>query len=389
MEPSGNRRRICFITTSSVTLETFVLETANDLYHRSHFDVTFICAPDPVFAASLPGHIRYLPLTMKRGIGLSGLLAPIKLWGIFKRHRFDLVQYSTPNASLYAAIAAWAAGVPVRLYGQWGIRYVGMNGLARSIFKRLEKITCTLSTDIRSVSFKNLEFAVQEGLFGKGRAQVLGQGGTIGVDLSLYDIENKSNAGRTIRKRYGIGDEFVFGIVGRLSRDKGANEILRAFQTIRSGTFAKLLCVGSLESGIDPSLYRWAKECGDIVFTGQVARSDMSAYYAAFDCFVHPSYREGFGMVLQEAGAMGCAILTTDIPGASEVMEEGRSCLLAKAGDAESLEEKMRLVMKDPGLRERLGYNARKRVEQCYERRHRLEIQRLDYEQLVKQGIPR
>jgi glycosyltransferase involved in cell wall biosynthesis len=376
-------KKACFITTSSATLQAFVLETANFLHQRSGFDVTLICDEDADFAAALPSHIHYIPVAMRRGVRVSGLLAPLKLMRIFKRQQFDLVQYSTPNASLYAALAAKAAQVPVRLYCQWGIRYVGLHGLARQVFKRFEKIACSLATDIRAVSFKNMEFAVREGLYKAAKAQVLGQGGTIGVDLSDYDLEHKAAYRRDIRKRYGIGAEFVFGFVGRLSRDKGANELLQAFRRISTAAPAKLLCIGSLEAGIDTELSRWAQTSPDVVFTGQVGRSEINRHYAALDCHVHPSYREGFGMVLQESAAMGCAIITTDIPGASEVMEAGASCLLVQPGDVESLEAQMKRVMQDAELRELLGRNARKRVERHFDRRKMLEILRKDYERLL------
>lgn len=103
------------------------------------------------------------------------------------------------------------------------------------------------------------------------------------------------------------------------------------------------------------------------------------------DVYVHPSYREGFGMVLQEAAAMECAIVTTDIPGASEVMEEGISCLLAKPRDTESLQNQMTAFLKDPRLRERYGTQARLRVETYFDRRRMIEEQCREYERLLEE----
>ena len=376
--------KACFVATSPVTLATFVLELAKYLHARSSVDVTFICDDDDKFSASLPDYIRYIPVAMKRGVSLSGIVATTKLFRIFRRERFDLVQYCTPNAALYASIAARAAQVPVRLYCQWGIRYVGMRGLTRCVFKQLERATCSLATDIRPASLKNLEFAVREGLYEAGKSRVLGQGGTIGVDLLDYDIAGKAEYRNTIRSRHGIGEEFVFGFVGRFSRDKGANEILQAFRALSRSVPVRLLCVGDIEAGIDGRLLQWAQTRKDVIFTGPISPSEIPAYYAAIDCYVQPSYREGFGMVLQEAAAMGCAIITTDIPGASEVMEDGISCLLAKPRNAASLEKRMRQVMGDSALRDTLGRNARKRVETCFDRRKMLEIQRADHEQLLR-----
>ena len=96
-------KKACFITTIPASLENFILATALDLHDRSGFDVTLISGPDENLAASLPAYIHFLPIPMKRGISREGVLAPFRLFRIFRRERFDLVQYATPNASVYAA----------------------------------------------------------------------------------------------------------------------------------------------------------------------------------------------------------------------------------------------------------------------------------------------
>ena len=376
-------KKICFVTTTSITLKSFVIPTADMLY-KEGYEVTFICDKDEKFADMLPEYIRYIPVDMKRGVNLDVFRCIKKLEFIFKEERFDLVQYSTPNASLYASIAAKKANIPIRLYCQWGIRYVGFTGIKRYIFKILEKIVCKNSTGIRSVSIKNMEFAIDEGLYRRNKVKVLGKGGTIGVDLTQYDIANKNKYNNNIREEYNLGEKYVFGFVGRFSRDKGSNELLEAFQRMEKENCA-LLCVGPLEidSSVEKKLYEWAINSDSVVFTGFVDNKELKRYYAAMDCYVHPTYREGFGMVLQEAAAMGCPIITTDIPGASEVMEKNVSCLLAQPKDAESLYCSMKDIMSDETKSEKMGQAARSRVETYFRREIMLENQKEDYAKLL------
>lgn len=378
-------KKLCFVTTKHGTLNAFVLDNAESLHDNSDCDITFICNEDKDVTAIFPEYIHYLPVSIKRGISISGLKSTWTLIKIFKKNKFDFVQYSTPNASLYASIAAKISRVPVRLYCQWGIRYVGMAGFSRFVFKQLEKLVCTLSSDIRAVSYKNRDFAIEEGLYKSDKVRVLGKGGTIGVVLSIYDIENKAEYNKVIRDSLGIKDEFVFGFVGRFSRDKGSNELLEAFKNISEIKSVKLICIGRNEAdgNIDKELFDWAKNSDQVIFTGRIDNKELKKYYAAMDCYVHPSYREGFGMVIQEAAAMGCAIITTDIPGASEVMEDEISCILAKPRDVASLEEKMHRVMNNTDLRKSLGQNARERVKKYFDRKIMLETQRKDYERLL------
>jgi len=380
-------KKVCMITTVSLTLKVFVVETAKYLHKQCGYDVTLICDNDEEFKNSLPNYIHYIPIHMARGVDITGVKSIVDFIKVFREEKFDMVQYSTPNAACYASIAAKIAKVPVRLYCQWGIRYVGISGISRKIFKAIEKLVCRNSTDIRAVSQMNKAFAVSEGLYPEEKAVVVGKGGTIGVDMKRYDISKKADYRSAIRKQYGISDEeFVYGFAGRVSADKGCAELLTAFQKItESEPDAKLLIVGPMEDdcGVPAEILEWARKSKQVVMTGMVDGSKMNEYYSAMDVLVHPTYREGFGMVLQEAGALGLAMITTKIPGASEVMEEGISCLLVEAKDVSELECAMKKLVTDREYSQKIGLAAYERTKQYYDRPIMLENQRVDYEKLL------
>ena len=378
-------KKICFITTVSNTLRAFVLDTAKYLYEYGKYDITFICSEDQEFSNNLPSYIHYIPVPMSRGVNLKGFGAIKELKKIFTVQKFDIVQYSTPNASFYASVAAKSVGIPVRLYCQWGIRYVGFSGIPRLIFKILEKIVCDNSTIIRAVSQMNKEFAISEGLYKAEKVKVLGKGGTIGIDLSEYDLKKKESFRKKIRQKYNCNNAFVFGFVGRLTKDKGCNELLKAFKLLCSeNNNLKLLLVGDMEAEnkISAQLLEWAKNSENVIFTGRIVKREIPQYYAAMDAYVHPTYREGFGMVLQEAAAMELPIITTKIPGASEVMEDGKSCILCEAQNANDLAEKMNILVNHPQFCFLLAKAARRRVEKYFERSIMLRQQFLDYESM-------
>lgn len=380
-------KKICICTTVSLTMKTFVVETAKYLYEKCGYDITLICNADKAFEESLPEYIHFIPVHMARGIDFSALFSIRQFIQIFKEQEFDMVQYSTPNAACYASFAAKFVKVPIRLYCQWGIRYVGMNGFSRKIFKAIEKMVCKNSTDVRAVSPMNKAFAVSEGLYPEEKAVVVGKGGTIGVDMQRYDISKKSEHRSVIRNQYGICDEaFVYGFVGRVSADKGCTELLTAFQKItESEPDAKLLIVGPMEDdcGVPAEILEWARKSKQVVMTGMVDGSKMNEYYSAMNALVHPTYREGFGMVLQEAGALGIAMITTKIPGASEVMEDGVSCLLVEPKNVEELETAMQKLITDRECAQKIGQAAYDRTKQYYDRPIMLENLRADYCKLL------
>ncbi|MGN0930302.1 MAG: glycosyltransferase family 4 protein [Thermoguttaceae bacterium] len=382
-------KKVCMITTVSLTLKAFVVETAKYLHEKCGYDVTLICDTDEEFKSQLPEFIHYIPAPMGRGIDFSALKSIKALFQIFRKERFDMVQYSTPNAACYASIAARLVRVPIRLYCQWGIRYVGMQGLSRKIFKTIEKMVCRNSTDIRAVSPLNKAFAVTEGLYPANKAIVVGQGGTIGVDMRQYDISRKDENRDKIRRQYGIPeDAFVYGFAGRISADKGSSELLTAFRAVaESEPQAKLLIVGPVEDncGVPIETLQWARNSEQVVMTGMIDGSKMNEYYSAMDVLVHPTYREGFGMVLQEAGALGIAIITTKIPGASEVMEENVSCLLVEPKNERELQRAMEMLITNREYAQKIGLAAYERTKRFYDRPIMLENQRVDYQRLLEE----
>ncbi len=381
-------KKICMVTTVSLTMKSFVVEMAKYLHERGGYDITLICNDDEEFAKSLPKYLRFIPVKMARGIDFSALSSIRELRKIFKREKFDMIQYSTPNASFYSSIAARLVKAPIRLYCQWGIRYVGLSGLSRRIFKALEKIVCWNSTHIRAVSKGNMNFAISEGLYNAEKAIVVGNGGTIGVDMEWYSIDNKNEWKAEIRKELGVSEsDFVFGFAGRVSADKGCAELFSAFKRIyENNPRVKLMIVGPFEKdcGIKTELIDWAMTCEGVISIGMVDNNKMRKYYSTMDVLVHPTYREGFGMVIQEAGALAVPVITTKIIGASEVMIDGESCVLVEAKNAEELESIMKNMMSDSEYTKRIGKAAFERTERLYARPIMLENQKKAYEEVLR-----
>ena len=340
-------KKICYVTTVSGTLKSFVLPVAKYLAEHTDWEIYMMANDDPDFEKSLPENIHFIPISMERGISMGGIKAMLKMKKIFKREKFDLVQYSTPNAALYASMAAKAAKIPVRLYCQWGMAYVGMHGLKRKIFKFVEKQVCKMSTWIEPDSNSNLSFAVKESLYKADKACVIGNGSACGVNLEKFDISKKEGYRQKIREQHNLPqDAFVYGFVGRVTRDKGINELFTAFKRIyEENKNAYLLMVGRIENEglLNPELFSWSKECENVVYVG--GSNIVEQYLSAMDCFVLPSYREGFGMGTIEAEAMGVPVIVTEIPGPIDAMLPNVTGKMVPMADAGALYSAMKEIM--------------------------------------------
>lgn len=353
-------KKICFITTVSMTLKAFVVETAKYLHDIGGYDISFICNPDSEFLKDLPEYIHYYPVAMKRGINIEGIRAIYKIKRIFSKEKFDLIQYSTPNAACYAAIAGALEHIPVRLYCQWGIAYVGFSGIKRRIFKFIEKTVCSLSTWIEPDSFGNLQFSHSEGLYPINKGSVIWNGSASGVNLNKFNIQKKLEWRRLIRQHLNIPvTSMVFIFVGRVTKDKGINELFCASQKLMekyNNIF--LLLVGPDENGgnVDGTLYQWSRTCEKVIYCGFT--NEVEKYLAASDVYVLPSYREGFGSAVVEAEAMGVPVIVSDIPGPTDAMKDNETGLIVEKANSDSLKRAMELFYNDIDLRNQYGDNA-------------------------------
>ena len=148
------------------------------------------------------------------------------------------------------------------------------------------------------------------------------------------------------RKKYGIDEkDFVYGFVGRITRDKGVNELLEAY--FNMNTDAKLFLVGGIEENhkLDLDLFNKAIEDKNVIFVGNV--TDVEKYYATMDVLILPSYREGFGNVIIEAGVMGTPAIVSNIPGPKDAIRDNETGLLVKVKSVKDLVDKMNTIRKN------------------------------------------
>ncbi len=351
-------KKICFVVTVALAAKNFLQWSFEDM-HNAGYDISLICDMDEEYIKSLPEFVHTYPMAMERGVDVRGMQRAIKqMTEIFKREKFDIVQYSTPNASLYASIAAKKAKIPVRLYCQWGMVYLGFSGIKKSIFKFIEKYTCKNSTDVQPDSKGNLDFCRENGFYSEKKSRIVWNGCANGLNVSKFDLSKKDGYRAEIRKKYGFSDsDIVLGFLGRIGRDKGFNELMIAFKQLKEKyPFVKLLYVGYNEKPdtVDQDLLRYFDDCEDIISTNGWV-DDPQRYLSAMDIFMFPSYREGFGNVVIEAEAMAVPVVVSDIPGPQNGMVDGVTGFKVPAREVLPLVEKTSVLIEDDALREQFG----------------------------------
>lgn len=335
-------KKICYVVTIPLTIRAFFIPQLRYLSEHG-FDVTVVCCDDGQLEKELGSGIHFRGIDMPRGISFGGSIKAIsQLKSFFKEQKFDLIQYSTPNAALYASIAAKSAGCGIRNYHLMGNRFLGSKGVGKAILKAIDKTACRLSTSIECVSRSNLEQGAKEGVYPREKATVVWNGSSGGVDLNRFDRSKREQWRRELRTELGYrDDDFVFGFVGRITRDKGMNELLQAFFQLNDGS--KLFIIGYEDVGtLEPELWKKAVDSSQVQI--HAPSEEIEKYYAVFDALVLPSYREGFGNVVIEAAAMGTPAVISDIPGPIDAVIPEKTAITVKPRDVSVLAAAMRTI---------------------------------------------
>lgn len=334
-----------------------------------------------VIAVSAPGQelkevmvregVRTIAVPMKRHISIiKDCKSLLKMWRVFRKEKPEMVHSMTPKAGMICMMAAWLAKIPVRVHTFTGLVFPTAKGLKRRILMFTDWLTCACATHIIPEGEGVKEDLLDNGIT-KKPLKVLGYGNVRGVDMEYY-----SRREDVIRKMEDLDlrDEsrFTFLFVGRIVGDKGINELCHAFSRIHNKIHnTRLLLVGDYEDGLDPvrdDTEELIKDDKNNISTiGWKNGDELLAYYAAADCFVMPSYREGFPNTVLEAGAMGLPSIVTNINGSREIIIEGKNGMIVPPKDEESLYGAMLVMIQSNLERKKMAGNARKMIADRFE----------------------
>lgn len=281
-----------------------------------------------------------------------------------------LVHSMTPKAGMICMIAAWLSRVPIRVHTFTGLVWPTATGLKRRILMATDWLTCACATHVIPEG-QGVKNDLQSHIT-KKPMKVLGYGNVRGVDMNIFDPTRFSKVYQQECEKKQTGKEFTYLFVGRIVKDKGINELVEAFTKLTEKyTGLKLILVGSYEEKLDPVdevTHQRIINNTSIVNTGEMYGDDLLKLYVDADCFVMPSYREGFPNVVLEAGAMGLPQIVTDINGSREIIIEGENGVIVPPRNTEALYLAMERMLKDKDARKRMAERARSMIESRFEK---------------------
>jgi glycosyltransferase involved in cell wall biosynthesis len=312
-----------------------------------------------------------------------------RLVQLIREQRPDILHTHTAKAGAVGRAAALLAGParpPVVVHTFHGHVLRGYFTPARArAFQSIEQMLARSSDALIAVSPQVRDDLVRLGVAPAGKIAVI----RLGLDLEQRIASNRTSLG-AVRAELGVPEEgFLIGWLGRMTEIKRVDDLLAAFAALRAeGADAYLALVG--DGPLRLALEGAAARFGIADRTRFVGfRESVGEFYAAFDAVALTSANEGTPVSVIEALASGLPVVSTDVGGVADVVQDGRSGFLVPAGDVPAIVRGLRRLAEDPDLRRRMGEHGRLFVVPRYSVPRLVEDMDRLYGTLLQQRKPR
>jgi glycosyltransferase involved in cell wall biosynthesis len=319
-------------------------------------------APEDDYSQKLVADLgcEWLPLRMSNqgSNPIRDAAVIYQFYRYYRRLRPAAVLHFTIKNNVYGTWAARLLGIPaINNVSGLGTAFI-RGGLVSAIVRLLYKTSQPFAHRVFCQNEEDFAQLVDSKLVRRQNIELLPGSGV--------DLERFNPALRTPHT-----GPFRFLYAGRMLADKGLFELIAAVNAINAdGIHCSLWLSGfadvdNISAISHQQLTYWAQQPG-IEWLGPT--DAIEQIYGAVDCVVLPSYREGMPRSLLEAGAMGLPVVTSNVPGCRNIVNDGYNGLLCEAKSSASLQLAMLNMLRlSDEEREEMGANGRALVTQKYD----------------------
>lgn len=274
-------------------------------------------------------------------------------WKILRSQKPDLVITYTIKPNVYGAFAARVLRIPyaVNITGL-GTAFQG-DGMLRKVVTAMYRLSCKRAKVVFFENSENRQIFLNEKIVKEEQTCLLSGAG---VNLSHYQVSDYPK---------GEGTRFLF--IGRVMKEKGIEELFAAMRRLRAGEIPCTLDVlGGYEEDYKSVMEEFQAE-GWLRYHGYQA--DVRPFIADSHCFVLPSWHEGMANTNLECAASGRPVITSNIHGCLEAVEDGVTGYLCEKQNVDDLYRVMKQFTELPyDYRKAMGLAGRHRMEKIFDK---------------------
>ncbi|KIM09989.1 MAG: glycosyl transferase [Sulfurovum sp. FS06-10] len=352
-------KTVVIVINTAWNIYNFRLNLARTL-KKEGYNVVCVAPYDAVYSPKIEQEFSFYPVAFDaKGMNpFKDIVTMVSLWRLYRKIKPDIVLNYTIKPNLYSTYVAKLLGIQsivnISGLGTLFIKPSVITTVAHVLYKIALCFTC-------KVFFQNqddLHLFLEKGLVSQAKCTLIPGSG---VDThSFFPRDGRDDDG-TLR----------FVLVARMLKDKGVVEFVEAFHLLRQKySYVQAYLLGSI--GIEnptaitqEEMDSFMEEKG-VVYLG--SSDSVADIIATMDCVVLPSYREGIPRSLLEAAAMEKPIITTNVVGCKEVVEDGINGFLCEAKSVDSLHCAMEKMVLLPQIkRVEMGKEGRKKIVQTFD----------------------
>ena len=363
-------KKILEITTVGITARAFLVPLFEELKEEG-LDVTYASTPDfdaleTVKAANVP----FFPVYISRSISPKDLVSFWKLYRFIRSEKFDVVHTHTAKAGFVGRMAASLAGVPTILHTAHGLTvHPGLSSFKKKLYLFLERFAAKRTKKFICVTKLVEDSLVEQGITEREKCVIIPN-----FAGPSYD-PNKVDPARIEKLRAKLGlpqGAFLLTCAARLVDDKGLSESISVLHDLPKNVFLAIAGDGPKKDKLQ-KLAELLKVEDRVRFLGWVDTFDMPALLSQTDVFISATKREGFGVGIIEAQAMGLPVITSHIRPITDLLAPDSALFIDPAtkestreGILNSAKELLQDEQKRKVLSEKALENARKYSLQNY-----------------------
>lgn len=312
-------------------------------------------------------HIQTLKVPLVREINpINDIKAFFSIYLLCRKYKFHVVHTHSSKPGVLGRIAARLAGVKVVIHHVRGFAFHEFSSLyAKILYGLIEKVAGWFCDKVIFVNEEERSYSVRKQILPRRKcATVLN-----GVDLRKFDVTQKKRWREEVRGELNIPDNAnVITFAGRLCAQKNPitlrDTIISYFEQSHEETYFLILGDGPYFTKLQQCFasYSW---CNRVLMLGW--RSHMEKYLASSDIFFLPSLWEGMPRTILEAMAMGIVVVSSDIKGNREAVDNGITGYVVPAEASQIFSQRLSELVADRSKREKLGTNAYRKAQKYYD----------------------
>jgi glycosyltransferase involved in cell wall biosynthesis len=292
---------------------------------------------------------------------INDIRAIYDIWKIIRQQKFDIVHINSSKAGFLARIAAKLAGAPVVIFTIHGLSFdFELRPRFAPLLLFFEKLLSPITDGFIAVAGTCRDEFIENKVCAQDKIRVIHH-------AFEYELIDKATQDKGKLSEIGLSEnDFVVGSVGHFRKAKGYEYLVETAELVKKeNDRIKFVIIG--EGTEQEKITNLVREKGlDDTVKIPGSRSDVPELLKVMNLFLRPSIHEGLGFAILEAMYAGLPCITTDVSGAREIIEDGKTGYIVPVRDSKMMAEKIVYLYNNPTVAESLGSAARASVKEGF-----------------------